>query len=50
MLPTLLAAVGDTAGKEDLPKGETIGDRTYKVRLDGYNLLPALSGVGPGQR
>ena len=30
--------------KEDLLKGRTIGGTTYKVHLDGYNLLPALKG------
>jgi arylsulfatase len=44
MLPTLLAAVGDPTVKEDLLKGQTIGAMTYKVHLDGYNLLPALQG------
>jgi len=42
MVPTLLAAVGDTTVKEDLLKGRQIGDMTYKVHLDGYNLIPAL--------
>jgi arylsulfatase A-like enzyme len=44
MLPTLLAAVGDSNVKEELLKGKKVGDRTYKVHLDGYNLLPALKG------
>jgi len=44
MLTTLLAAAGDTTVKEDLLKGRTIGEKTYKVHLDGYNLLPALKG------
>jgi len=44
MLPTLMAAVGDTTVKEDLLKGRQIGDMNYKVHLDGYNLLPALKG------
>jgi arylsulfatase A-like enzyme len=44
MLPTLLAAVGDPNVKGDLLKGKKIGDMTYKVHLDGYNLLPALKG------
>jgi arylsulfatase A-like enzyme len=44
MLPTLLAAAGDTTVKEDLLKGRKVGDTTYKVHLDGYNLLPALKG------
>jgi len=44
MIPTLLAAVGDTTVKEDLLKGKKVGDRTFKVHLDGYNLMPFLSG------
>jgi arylsulfatase len=44
MIPTLLAAAGDTTVKEDLLKGKKIGDMTYKVHLDGYNLLPFLKG------
>jgi arylsulfatase A-like enzyme len=50
MLPTLLAAVGDTTVKEDLKKGRAIGGMTYKVHLDGYNLMPALKGEGPWPR
>ena len=44
MLTTLVAAAGNTTVKEDLLKGKTIGDRTYKVHLDGYNLMPAFKG------
>jgi arylsulfatase A-like enzyme len=44
MLSTLLAAAGDPNVKEDLLNGRTVGDMTYKVHLDGYNLLPALKG------
>ena len=44
MLPTLVAAAGNTTAKEDLKKGKKIGDRSYKVHLDGYNLIPALKG------
>jgi len=44
MLPTLLAAAGNTTVKETLLKGQTIGGTTYKVHLDGYDLLPALKG------
>ena len=47
MLPTLLAAAGDAGVKEDLLKGKTIGNMTYKVHLDGYNLMPALKGEAP---
>jgi arylsulfatase A-like enzyme len=44
MLPTLLAATGDSKVKKDLLKGRKVGDMTYKVHLDGYNLMPALKG------
>ena len=44
MIPTLLAAAGDPSVKEDLVKGKTIGDMTYKVHLDGYNLMPFFKG------
>jgi len=50
MLPTLLAAVGDTTAKEDLLKGRAVGGITYKVHIDGYNLLPALKGEGEWPR
>ncbi len=44
MLTTLLAAAGDPRVKDELLKGKTVGGMTYKVHLDGYNLLPALKG------
>jgi len=44
MVPTLLAAVGQAGLKEDLLKGHKIGAETYKVHLDGYNLMPYLKG------
>ena len=50
MLTTLLAATGDTTVKEDLLKGLKVGDTTYKVHLDGYNLMPALKGEAPWPR
>jgi arylsulfatase A-like enzyme len=43
-LPTLLAAAGDPEITGKLLKGHSLGDRTYKVHLDGYNLLPYLGG------
>ena len=43
-LPTLLAAAGNQDIKEQLLKGKKAGDRTYKVHLDGYNILPVLTG------
>ena len=50
MLPTLLAAAGDTTVVEDLKKGRKVGDMTYKVHLDGYNLMPAFKGEGEWPR
>ena len=44
MLTTLVAAAGTPNAKEELLKGKTIGERTYKVHLDGYDLGPALRG------
>jgi len=45
--PTLLAAAGDTDIKERLLKGTPIGNKTFKVHLDGYNQLPYLTGQQP---
>ena len=42
MLPTLVTAAGGKNFKEDLKKGATIGGKSYKVHLDGYDLGPAL--------
>jgi arylsulfatase len=50
MLPTLLAAAGDSTVKEDLLGGLKVGDSSYKVHLDGNNLLPALKGDAPWPR
>ena len=43
-LPTLLAAAGDDKVKENLLNGYKAGDKTFKVHLDGYNMLPHLLG------
>jgi len=44
-LPTFLAAAGEPEIKEELKQGgvQAIG-REYKVHLDGYNILPLLTG------
>ena len=44
MLPTFLAAAGDTDITQKLLKGYSAGGRTYKVHLDGYNMVPYLTG------
>jgi arylsulfatase len=43
-LPTFLAAAGEPDVVEKLKAGHTIGETTYKVHIDGYNLLPYLTG------
>jgi arylsulfatase A-like enzyme len=44
MLTTFVAAAGDATAKQDLLTGRKIGEMTYKVHLDGYDLGPALRG------
>ena len=43
-LPTLLAAAGEADIAEKLHAGHAIGEKTYKVHIDGMNMLPYLSG------
>jgi arylsulfatase len=43
-LPTLLAIAGEPDIKEKLKKGHKAGAKKFKVHLDGYNLLPYLTG------
>ncbi|MGL4554564.1 MAG: arylsulfatase [Gemmataceae bacterium] len=43
-LPTFLAMAGEPDVKGKLLKGYEAGGVTYKVHLDGYNLLPYLTG------
>jgi arylsulfatase len=43
-LPTLLAAAGEPNIKDKLLNGHQVGNRMFKVHIDGYNLLPYLSG------
>jgi arylsulfatase A-like enzyme len=50
MLTTLMAAAGNKTVKEDLLKGLKVGNNTYKVHLDGYDLGPALRGEGAWPR
>ena len=42
-VPTLMAAVGDPEIKSKLAQGYQIGEQSYRVHLDGYNLLPQLT-------
>jgi arylsulfatase len=43
-LPTFLAAAGDVTTVEELKTSKTLGDSTYRVHIDGFNLLPYLTG------
>jgi arylsulfatase len=44
LLPTILAMAGDDQIKAKLLTGHKVGDLTYKVHLDGDNLVPYLTG------
>ena len=43
-IPTFAAANGEPDLVEKVKKGYKIGGKTFKVHLDGFNLLPFLSG------
>jgi arylsulfatase len=43
-LPTFLAAAGDPDIKDQLLEGYEANGRDFKVHLDGYNILPMLTG------
>jgi arylsulfatase A-like enzyme len=50
-LPTLVALAGDPQVTDKLLKGYQVGGMTYKVHLDGFNLVPYLTGqVDKGPR
>ncbi len=44
MLPTLVAAAGEPDIAAKLKKGYTVGKKTYRVYIDGFNLLPFWKG------
>ncbi|HKE36023.1 MAG TPA: arylsulfatase [Candidatus Baltobacteraceae bacterium] len=48
--PTFVAAAGNPNIVDELKKGKQLGDRTYKVHLDGYNQLDVITGKGPSKR
>ena len=50
MIPTLMAAAGVPDVKEQLKKGMKVGDKTFKVHLDGYNCMDAFAGKSPSPR
>ena len=48
--PTFLDAAGNSDITNQLLKGVTLGDRTYKNHLDGYDQMAAITGKGPSTR
>ena len=44
MLPTLLALAGDPDVSQKLLNGYTVGDKTFKVHIDGLNQLDYITG------
>jgi arylsulfatase A-like enzyme len=48
--PTLVAAAGNPNIIDELKKGKKLGDKTYKVHLDGYNQMDFITGKGPSNR
>ena len=43
-MPTFLAAAGEDDIAAKLMQGQQVGDQAFKVHLDGFNLLPYLTG------
>ncbi len=48
--PTFVAAAGNPNIAAELLKGKQLGDKTYKVHLDGYNQMDLITGKGPSNR
>jgi arylsulfatase len=44
-LPTILAMAGEPTITEKLRQGHQVGTKTFKVHLDGYNVMPYLTGA-----
>jgi len=44
MLPTFLAAAGESDINAKLLNGHQVGDKSFKVHIDGLNMLPYLTG------
>jgi arylsulfatase len=44
MLPTLLAIAGDPDVVQKCLTGYKVGNKTFKVHLDGFNMIPYLTG------
>jgi arylsulfatase A-like enzyme len=48
--PTLVSLAGNPNIADELKKGKQIGDRTYKVYLDGYDQTDLFTGKGKSKR
>ncbi len=48
--PTFVAAAGNPNIVDELLKGKQLGDKSYKVHLDGYNQMDLITGKGPSKR
>jgi arylsulfatase A-like enzyme len=44
LFPTILAAAGDPDVTAKLLKGCTVGGKSFRVHLDGYNMIPYFTG------
>ncbi len=48
--PTFVAAAGNANIVNEFKAGKKVGDRSYKVHLDGYNQLDFITGKGTSSR
>jgi arylsulfatase A-like enzyme len=48
--PTFVAFAGNPNMKEELLRGKQVGDRNYKVHLDGYDQTNLITAKGPSAR
>jgi arylsulfatase len=48
--PTFLAVAGSPGIVDELKRGKTLGERNYKVHLDGYDQTDLITGKGPSKR
>jgi hypothetical protein len=48
--PTFVAAAGNPNIADELKKGKQIGDRNYRVYLDGYDQTDLITGKGKSKR
>lgn len=47
-VPSIMGLVGESEIKERLKEGYKVGNRTFRVHLDGYDFMPFLSEVDGG--